>query len=547
MRIVGHDLFCESKLMPKQNRCLCFPGFYALLASFIVALTEFSAPVWADANVGMTDSGLSNYSKYTVANFGNPFASRASGMGSCVPPSRESFLPGGENNTPPLSAYLLPELGLSELYTDNIYLAPAGNERSDSATILSPGFRGCTVGSIFRAKFNYTGEGIWYARNPPPNSFFNQINGDFHAQILPGHLFLGGNTSYGQTAIDPYQAYSSNNAYVVPGNRTNIWTSNLSPYWLQSLGPLGLATLRYSYGRVEYGNSSLYNSTSRGESFVLNSPGYNTHWSWTVNWSTNTVRYDRLGTNVYFDNAYLTLGYQLTQHLRLLGTDGVEDNYLPNGDIQRYGSAYWNAGFAWQDLRFSLEALWGHRFFGTSFNVNAQYHVPNMTAGLQYTETPIVEATQAPTFIANSPASAPIYTNPVPLNQSLYTSAYLDKRLQGYFTYEFSMSSFSFSLYDEHNDYFVKQFGRYRLRGGSVAWNWTLSERSRLMANFQREGIVQDNLAPFFTNSESIGWTYLITPVTHLAFTVSRESAQSVYAYQRYAADSVILQLNTIF
>lgn len=533
-------------MMLKQLLLHRFTKAIVFCFSSCVVFAVNSETVFGAINATQEYGGATNASSYDSMGSYNPLASRASGAGSCVPPSRSSFLPGGNVNTPPLGAYLVPELGLAEFYTNNIYLAPAGQERSDSATMISPAISGCTVGSILQANFKYTGEAVKYAHNPPANSFFNQVNGDFHAQIVPSHLFLDGQTTYGQTAINPFQPYSSNNAYSVLGNRTNIWTSNLSPYWLQSFGALGLGALRYTYGRVEYSNSSLYNSTSRGESFVLTNPSYNTHWTWTLNWSTNTVRYGKLGENIYFDNAYLTLGYQLTHHLRLLGTEGVEDNYLPNGGIRRYGSNYWDAGFSWKDMRFAFKALWGHRFFGTSFSLNAQYHVPYMAVGVQYTETPVVLATQY-SALYNNPLPSTISTSPVPLNQSIYAGAYLDKRLQANFTYKFSMSTVALSVYDEHNDYFVSQLGRYRLRGGTATWSWTLSERSQLAASFQRESVIQDNLAPYFWNYGRLSWTYLISPVTHLSFTVMRQSAQSIYAVERYAADSAILQLNTSF
>lgn len=524
---------------------------HKIATAFVLCVgVSFSAIVSAASANGEMEAGndaASTSSGYGSSNSPGSLTSNASGMGTCVPPSRTSFLAGGSDNTPALGAYLLPELGLKEFYTDNIYLAPPGGEKSNSATIVSPGIRGCTVGSVLQANFDYMGEGVKYAQNPPANSFFNHVNGDFHALVFPGHLFLDGNTSYGQTAINPFEAYSSNNAYAVGNNRTNIWTSSLTPYWVQSFGPLGLGTLRYTYGRVEYNNSSIYNSTSYGESFILNNPSQNTDWTWTLNWSTNTVRYGRLDRNVYFDNAYITLGYQLTRHFRLLGTEGVEDNYLANGDIQRYGSRYWNAGFAWQDLRFSLEALWGRRFFGNSLSVSANYHTPSVSVGVQYTEMPVVEATQASTFYAGNIAQTSTYNITAPLNQSQYVNAYLNKRLQGNFTYRFSASSLSLTAYDEQNDYFINQLGSYRLRGGTVTWNWPISERSQLATSFQRRSIIQDNLAPYFTNYGSVIWTYLVTPVTHLSFTLARQSAQSVNIFQRYAADSATLQLNTVF
>lgn len=526
--------------------------FFSLTQLVIALLVFVDIPAHAqDQSVGNSQifSSSSLYGSQYAGSMGlyNPMASRASGMSYCTPPSDTSFLQGGKDAPAGLGAYLSPYLGLSEFYTDNIYLAPPRQEQSNSATIISPGLRGCTVGSIFRAKFNYSAEGVWYRHNPPSNSFFNRVNGDFTGQIVPSHLFLDGKTIYGQTAIDPFRAYSTNNAYAIANNRTNIWVSSLSPYWLQNFGALGVGVLRYTYGRVQYSNSSLFDSTSQEGSFVLNSPSYNTKWNWTLGWSTNTIHYDSRNSNEYFDNAYLTLGYQLTHHIRLIATGGVEDNYLPNGEIQRYGSSYWSAGFAWHDLRYALQAEWGHRFFGTSMSVSAQYHMPQFSVGAQYTETPMVEALQAAVIDNNSQSTFTVYSSLVPLNQAQYTNSYLNKRLQINFAYRFAKSNLSLTAYEQHNNYFVNRLGRYRSRGGTATWEWVLSSRSQLAASFQRDSLKQDGATSYIVNYGNLRWTYLITPLTHLTISLARQSSQSAYSYAHYVADSAVLQLITTF
>jgi hypothetical protein len=467
-------------------------------------------------------------------------------LGSCVPVQPLATLGSDSQPAPALSKFLQPSVSLAEVYSDNFELVPDSAARSNYATVLRPGLSGCSVGSRLYTTFDYSAQLIRYARNPPKDQVYNQFKGALKADLYGNHLFLDANGKYGQSVIDPMAVYSTNNVFSTTSNRANVWTSSVSPYWKQSLGRLGLATLRYSYGRVVYTNTSLNGSKNWTKSFHLVSPSSNVDWSWTLDWKSTRVKYDDTGKTDYFDNASLRLGYQLFYNVKLLATGGVENDYKPDGTVDRYGSHFWNAGFQWANPFSSLQVLYGHRFFGHSWAVNAGYHARALQLRMGYTETPTVSSLQQ-VEAATAPA---VTAGPVtPLNQLQNTSLYIDKRWTTNVTYLMSRSRLNVGLFDDRKYYRPESLGEDRTSGGSVGWFWQATARTRVNASFNRERLVS-RLTPDSTdlmNTASLGATYALLTNTELSFILNRQTRHSYIEANNYTANSALLQLSATF
>ena len=473
-------------------------------------------------------------------------------MGNCVPRQLNTTVlstSATKQDYPQLAHYLQPYASFGELYSDNITLAPDGQKRSDFATVLTPGISGCTVGSRVQLNFDYAAEMIRYATNPPDNKVYNQFTGNLHADLYSDHLFFDSNTSYGQAVIDPLAPYSTSNVFATTTNRVNVWSSRYSPYWVQSLGPLGIARLRYTYGRVVYtggGDSRLNNSRNWSKSFVLNSPSSNVGWSWMANWLSSRVKQEGDGTTNYFDTASLQLGYQIFYNTRLLVTGGVETDYKPDGTVKRYGSRFWNAGLQWANPYASLKILYGHRFFGHSWLANGNYRTKSWNFGLAYTETPTVNSLQQTQQISTQTTSALAVT---PLNQLQNTSVFVDKQWSANATYLMSRSHVNFGVFDQRKEYRPVSLGNDRTTGGSVGWGWQMSARTKVNANFNRERLLSGsnpNISDFL-NTSSFGISYAVLTNAELSFVVTRQTRRSPIYVNTYTANSALVQISAIF
>lgn len=517
---------------------------FALFASPLVLAPQVRA---ATADSSATATGGNSATVDLGGASVNTLAPPAPGvLGSCVPAAPTTALGSGAQSAPELAQYLQPSVSVAEMYSDNFDLAPEGKTRSNYATVLRPGLSGCSVGSRFYTTFDYAAQLIRYASNPPKDKVYNQFKGTLRADLYANHLFLDANGKYGQTVIDPMAVYSTNNVFATTSNRANVWTSSLSPYWKQDLGRLGLATLRYRYGRVVYTNTSLNGSRSWGESFNLVSPSSNVDWSWKLDWNSTRVKHDGTGKADYFDNASLQLGYQLFYNLKLLATGGVEDNYKSDGTVDRYGSHFWNAGFQWANPYSSLQVLYGHRFFGHSWSVNANYNARSLRLGMGYTETPTVNALQQTEFATTQTTAA---TPVVPLNQLQNTNVYVDKRWNANVTYLMSRSQLNVGLFDDRKYYQPESLGHDRTTGGSAGWAWQATALTQVSASFNRERLLSISApnAPDFMNTSSLGVTYALLTNASLSFVLNRQTRSSYTEVNNYTANSALLQLSATF
>lgn len=517
--------------------------FCALLASPMVLQSQARAAASGNSVAAVSNAVTVNSGIGAV----NVLAPPAPGaLGSCVPVQPFATL-GSESQSPPeLSRYLQPSVSIAEVYSDNFELVPDNKARSNYATVLRPGLSGCSVGSRLYTTFDYSAQLIRYAHNPPKNQVYNQFKGALKADLYANHLFLDLNGKYGQSVINPMTVYSTNNVFATTSNRTNVWTSSVSPYWKQDLGRLGLATFRYTYGRVVYTNTSLSGSRNWGKSFRLVSPSSNVDWSWTLDWNSNRIKHDGTGKSDYFDSASLQLGYQLFYNLKLLATGGVENDYKPDGTVDRYGSHFWNAGFQWANQFSSLQVLYGHRFFGHSWAVNANYHARAVHLGMGYTETPTVSSLQQIEAAATSTTTA---TPVTPLNQLQNTSIYVDKRWTANVTYLMSRSQINVGLFDDRKYYRPVSLGEDRTSGGSVAWLWQMTARTKVNASFNRERLVSAQVpdSADLMNTANLGVTYALLTNTELSFVLNRQTRHSYIAANNYTANSAVLQLSATF
>ena len=517
------------------------------LYAVLLASSLSSSQAWAVIADGSTGTGGGTLHIGSGSGLADVLPQPAPGaLGSCVPPQSAGASAFGSPPAPALSHYLQPSISLAEMYSDNFTLAPEGQTRSNYATVLRPGIAGCSVGSRLYTTFDYSAQLIRYASNPPKNQVYNQFKGALKADLYSNHLFLDANGTYGQSVINPMAVYSTDNVFATTSNRTNVWTSSVSPYWKQSMGALGLATLRYTYGRVVYTDTSLAGSKNWGGSFSLISPSSNPDWSWALKWNSSRVKYDSSGNVDYFDSASLQLGYQLFYNLKLLATGGVENDYKPDGTVKRYGSHFWNAGFQWANYYSSLKVLYGHRFFGHSWSVDASYNARALRFGMGYTETPTVNSLQQTEAISTQATSA---TSVVPLNQLQNTSIYVNKRWNANVTYLMSRSQLNVGLFDDRKYYRPESLGEDRTSGGSIGWLWQATTRTRVNASFNRERLLS-RLTPNstdFMNTASLGLTYSLLTNADLSFVLNRQTRRSYTEENNYTANSVLLQLSATF
>ncbi|WP_423823454.1 TIGR03016 family PEP-CTERM system-associated outer membrane protein [Salinisphaera sp. SPP-AMP-43] len=309
--------------------------------------------------------------------------------------------------------YIQASVGGSETFSDNINLDPDNEAESDFVTVVAPRIDACSSTGRIRGELRYTLQGVVYANNSSYDDIYNDVEGRTRLNLIQDHLYLDANTRYGQSVIDPSVGYSRSNIIRPNDNKTAAWRTNISPYALQSLGLLGQGMLRYRYGRSVYGDSDVPDTTVHGVVATITSPDVVEPLSWQAQAISQTVDssggnenqfYDQyreiFGYDVvpadygnanetrHFDSATLQLGYHLSRTLQLTALGGIEDDYKDNGQNDRWSSPRWQVGVRWNSGQNTLQADYGHRFYGSSYSLYIQHRSRLVDFSLSYEEEP---------------------------------------------------------------------------------------------------------------------------------------------------------------
>ncbi|HET7348548.1 MAG TPA: TIGR03016 family PEP-CTERM system-associated outer membrane protein [Acidobacteriaceae bacterium] len=443
-----------------------------------------------------------------------------------------------------------PMLTVREVYSDNVTLAPKGEEKNDFITQVIPGFTVCDSGPRWRGQLHYELQGLYYAKHQSLNHIYNNAQGSGTAELFRNHLFFDASTFYGQQTIDPTQTFSTDNT-LATGNRTNTWSLNLSPYWRQSLGALGLSTLRYRYGSVMYDTGRVPDSHSNTFSFDLVNPPTNTLWSWNAYVRSEQVDREDRDRTTYFDTASLDLGYQVFPHIRLLAEGGVEDDYRPDGSTDRWGSEFWNAGFLWAGERTSLEARYGHRFFGPSYFAQLRHQAARLTTSLSYTEEPQVVSRLGidnpnAVLLPNQPPGLIFEPSDETLTPLTNDEVFVRKRFAGNATYQTGRSTISLDTFLERREFQVSDNDE-RVRGFTVYWRWQWLPRTALIPRWSWEKIDFQSDQTDYLSRQQISLAHLISPTAQAAVTLRHQWRNSTRAESEYTENAVILEFTKIF
>lgn len=371
---------------------------------------------------------------------------------------------------------LVTGITLGELYTDNLTLsAPGQPKESGLVTQIEPFLKTAFDAPRFSGLLDYTLTGYLYKNKTQYNQLAQNLDAFGTLTVLPQHLFLDGTATYGRRTIN--QAFPSGAAYFLSNNQANLAMGTLSPYWVQGLGGVGTATLRYTHGRVVYDTqgipaqddtllSGVPNITSNALEFSLVSPK-DQIWGWNLLYSNQRLEPD-LGSSVDFGVASLETSVQASRNTRLLATVGKENKFLPDGTVDRLGAGFWNAGFEWSDTRNDFKLLTGHRFFGRSYELSWNHQAALLTTTLSYVEEPTDLNQQ---WLDQNPGTAVTSPFYIPPSQSLTEfQPYLSKRATASAGYTMPTGTLTVTLYDELRTYFASNGSQERVANADVSW-----------------------------------------------------------------------------
>ncbi len=247
-----------------------------------------------------------------------------------------------------------PRLTVEETYTDNVTLAPEGQEEWDAVTQINPGISIRGDGRRVDLNFDYRLQTLFYAQDSDRNDVFHQLGGDATVELLKERFFVDGSATISQRNLFNTGRLARDNVNVT-GNRTDVVTYEVSPYWRERFGGYADTELRYRFSAVDTDTRQLSDADRHEVTFSAVSGRRSPILTWGLDY--RFEKQDRRdATDFEEENLEGELRYRLNRRWSLLAVAGYTDSdFTSRRDIE--DGSYWSVGAAWRPNRyFAIEA-----------------------------------------------------------------------------------------------------------------------------------------------------------------------------------------------
>jgi len=285
---------------------------------------------------------------------------------------------------------ITPAVDASGIYSDNIGRQPPGNETDDVVTRLAPRLSARTRTARLEAEVDYRLEMVNYQENSDNNAVFHQLQADTTTEIAPESLFFDARGTIGQASSEA-GAVDSNLQFT--GQRGDVGTLVLSPYWRQVYAGKVESELRYTAGLVEYEDPDTSDSTSQELDFYARTADRSARLQYVLSYTAQEVDYeiaDDFTTRLVEGRVI----YAASPRLSVFASAGYENNdfvTLP-GEPDPEGSL-WSVGFGWSPFAgATVESSYGERYFGSTFNLRVARETSRTAVSIEYDEELTTEA-----------------------------------------------------------------------------------------------------------------------------------------------------------
>lgn len=294
---------------------------------------------------------------------------------------------------------ITPTLTVRESYTDNLFLAPAGQSRGEFTTEVSPGIAVSASGPRLTLHFDYALQQFEYRREPARRN--QQLDAAGRATLLDDWLFLDARAAITQQNISAFGSQLNDPGHIT-GNSDTVHTSTIAPALRHLLRGVATVALRYAEDKVSSGK--LLNVHNRDATAELIGDNGGRGWNWDAAYERQDIR-DASLAPVTMTSAALTLRLPVNSRFSVSPTDGYEKNDYHSTDANPAGR-YWSVAAGWTPSpRTSVTASVGRHYYGKTQSLAAQYRLHTMFWQLSYADT--ISTTQAralalgPTDIGN--------------------------------------------------------------------------------------------------------------------------------------------------
>lgn len=279
---------------------------------------------------------------------------------------------------------ITPGVDLKETYTDNVTLAPKGNERNDFVTEITPNLSITGTGPRLKFAADYAMRNFFYARSSGASNTSHRLQASGNAELVDKLFYIDGSATAGQQAISPFGPQVADAGHLT-NNKADVRTASVSPYLRHRFGSSATGELRYSRDAVRADTGGLADSESDRFRVSLDSGTAFRTMQWSFLYDEQRIDYEA-ADDVRTRQLSGSLRYELSPRVALLATGGHEDNsYVTIG--RKPEGEFWSLGAAWTPSeRTNIAVTAGRRFFGNTLSFSAQHRTRMTVWSIGYQE-----------------------------------------------------------------------------------------------------------------------------------------------------------------
>ena len=289
-----------------------------------------------------------------------------------------------------------PRVGLSLELTDNVTLAPRGDEEHDLIGTVFPGFSASRSGARSSVDVSYSLRQRYHARESGEDRLTHRLSGRGSMELVDDTLFVEASASrmeYADSLLGPVGVGES----TPRANLRETTRYQISPYLLTRYGAFARQQVRYTFSETLNHRSQTGDSSLHRIAYTLDSgPAFNRPF-WQLASHYEEERFDDRDTGE-FAEASATAGYRFGRSLRVFAVGGREYNNYETIREDDEGS-FWEVGAGWSPTPVTrIDARYGERYFGKTGSLAIDHRSRRATYHLSYSEAIDSTRSRGPRF-----------------------------------------------------------------------------------------------------------------------------------------------------
>ena len=455
---------------------------------------------------------------------------------------------------------ITPNLGLTEIFSDNINAAPSGLEESEFITSLSSGWSVNGRGSRVNLSANYNLQKSYFLGNSARNNLTHFLSSNVHTEVIRESFFVDAFASMSPTVTSNFGRITNRNFIDVGGNRANVLSYGLTPRALHHFGTWATATASTTFSKTDASDQNVGGNRFTGSQNALAGSGNNnsfnanlnsgrrfTRFNWGVTYNRRTFEANNSAANTNNQQSTLSstifsAGYRINRLVRINGSVGSESNdFIGNQNLNN--GTTWSLGATFTPTRrTSLTGSFGKRSFGSTKNFSFSHRLRRVSITGSYSEdlsttAEVLQRQQQQLFqnrdVFGNPLTTPFnpldLTNPLlpNTNLSLTNDVFISRNFNSAIGYQYRLNTFSLGVLRSEQESGRTQAVE-KVIGTNFSWSRPLGKRLSSSFNVDhqnRSGDAQQESTQALFITPSLSYALGLHVSTRLSYSYSENTS----------------------